>query len=263
MPYIGNRPADPTEADNFVVDNFTAGVGFTAGSSTTVTLSTAPATENAIIVTMDGVTQHHDTYAVSGTTLTFDATIPSGISNIEVQYYIKAILTTVADLSVTSGKLAGGAVTAGKIGTGGVSANTQLAAGVVTAHATAADIAKTDIAQSFSAAQRGTVNALGVYHGLGGNTVSLTLTDANHYSLTSNANLTIANPSGINAGQGGSIVFTSNGSYTVSWGSYWRFATGTAPTMSTTAGKQDRVDYYVASSNTIHAVATIDLLGTA
>jgi len=33
--------------------------------------------------------------------------------------------------------------------------------------------------------------------------------------------------------------------------------------MSTTAGKQDRVDYYVASSNTIHAVATIDLLGTA
>ena len=34
MPYIGNRPADPTEADNFVVDNFTAGVGFTAGSST-------------------------------------------------------------------------------------------------------------------------------------------------------------------------------------------------------------------------------------
>ena len=271
MAYIGNRPADPTEADNFIVDNFTAGVGFTAGSSTTVTLSTAPATENAIIVTMDGVTQHHDTYAVSGTTLTFDATIPSGITNIEVQYYIKAILTTVADLSVTSGKLAGGAVTAGKIGTGGVSANTQLTAGVVTAHAfgdgeietKVPTLAKTDAAQSFSAAQRGTINTLGVYHGLGGNTVSLTLTDANHYSLTTNANLTVANPSGINAGQGGSIVFTSNGSYTVSWGSYWRFATGTAPTMSTTAGKQDRVDYYVASSNTIHAVATIDLLGTA
>jgi len=40
-------------------------------------------------------------------------------------------------------------------------------------------------------------------------------------------------------------------------------ATGTAPTLSTVAAKQDRIDYYVFSSNTIHAVATIDLLGTA
>ena len=147
-------------------------------------------------------------------------------------------------------------------------ATTKISSGVVgdssvTYNSLNANTAHLDRNNNFTVAQRGTINALGVYHGLGGNTVSLTLTDANHYSLISNANLTIANPSGINAGQGGSIVFTSNGSYTVSWGSYWRFATGTAPTMSTTAGKQDRVDYYVASSNTIHAVATIDLLGTA
>ena len=73
----------------------------------------------------------------------------------------------------------------------------------------------------------------------------------------------MANPSNVTAGQGGAIVFTSNGSYTVSWGSQWRFPTGTAPTMSTTAGKVDRVDYFVQSANTIHSVATIDLLGTA
>lgn len=143
MAYIGNRPADPTEADNFVVDNFTAGVGFTAGSSTQLTLSNAPATENAIIVTMDGVTQHHNTYSVSGTTLTFDEAIPSGVSNIEVQFYIKAILTTVADASVTAAKLDSGAVTAGKIATGGVSANTQLAAGIVTSHGIAANAVTT------------------------------------------------------------------------------------------------------------------------
>lgn len=115
MPYIGNRPADPTEADNFVVDNFTAGVGFTAGSSTTVTLSGVPATENAIIVTMDGVTQHHDTYSVSGTTLTFDTAIPSGVSNIEVQFYIKAIFTTVAGLTIDNSQNAtfAGAVSMG------------------------------------------------------------------------------------------------------------------------------------------------------
>ena len=127
----------------------------------------------------------------------------------------------------------------------------------------AANVVYTHKQNAFSNAQYGTPKALGVYHGLAGNTVTLTLSDANHYTLTTNANLTIVNPSGINTGQGGSIVLTSNGSYTVSWGSYWRFASGTAPTMSTVAGKQDRIDYYVASSNTIHTVATIDLLGTA
>ena len=127
-----------------------------------------------------------------------------------------------------------------------------------------ANTAHTDRNQEYTVAQRGSISNLGVRNGAAGNTVTLTMTDANHYSLTSNANLTIANPTLTSAvGQSGSLTFTSNGSYTVSWGSYWRFALGTAPTMSTTAGKQDRVDYYVYSSNTIHAVATIDLLGTA
>lgn len=167
--------------------------------------------------------------------------------------------TDLAVGAVTTHSIAAGAIDAGDIGTGGVSANTQLAAGVVTAHATAADIAKTDVAQSYSAAQRGTISALGVQT----STVTLDLATANHFSLTANGNITIANPSNITAGQGGSIVITANGSYTTSFGSQWRFATGTAPTMSTVAGKQDRLDYYVVSSNTIHTVATIDLLGTA
>ena len=126
-----------------------------------------------------------------------------------------------------------------------------------------ANVVYTHRTNSYSNAQSGTIKALGVYHGLAGNTVTLTLSDSNFYSLTSNANLTMANPTGITAGQAGSLTFTANGSYTVSWGSYWRFAGGTAPTMSTTAGKQDRIDYYVAAANTIHAVATIDLLGSA
>jgi hypothetical protein len=117
---------------------------------------------------------------------------------------------------------------------------------------------------SYSAAQRGTISDLGVRSGGGGNlTVTLDMNTANHFKLVANGNITIANPSNIAAGQGGSIVITSNGSYTTSFGSQWRFATGAAPTMSTVAGKQDRLDYYVASSNTIHTVATIDLLGTA
>ena len=127
-----------------------------------------------------------------------------------------------------------------------------------------ANTAHTDRNQSFSVGQRGTISDLGVRSGGGGNlTVTLDMNTANHFKLVANGNITIANPSNIAAGQGGSIVITSNGSYTTSFGSQWRFATGAAPTMSTVAGKQDRLDYYVASSNTIHTVATIDLLGTA
>ena len=123
-----------------------------------------------------------------------------------------------------------------------------------------ANTAHTDRNQSFSVAQRGTISDLGVQ---AAGTLTLDMNTANHFKVVINGNITIANPSNITAGQGGSIVLTANGSYTTSFGSQWRFAEGSAPTLSTSSGKQDRLDYYVASSNTIHTIATIDLLGTA
>ena len=167
--------------------------------------------------------------------------------------------TDLAVGAVTTHSIAAGAIDAGDIGTGAVSANTMLATGVVTAHATAADIAKTDVAQSFTVAQRGSISALGVQT----STVTLDMNTSNYFSLTANGNITIANPTNLTAGQAGAIIVTANGNYTTSFGSQWRFASGTAPTLSTTAGKVDRLDYVVQSSNTIHPIATIDLLGTA
>lgn len=167
--------------------------------------------------------------------------------------------TDLAVGAVTTHSIAAGAIDAGDIGTGAVSANTMLATGVVTAHATAADIAKTDVAQTFSVAQRGSISALGVQT----STVTLDMNTSNYFSLTANGNITIANPSNTTAGQAGALFVTANGNYTTSFGSHWRFAGGTAPTLSTTAAKVDRIDYVVQTSNTIHAVATIDLLGTA
>ena len=167
--------------------------------------------------------------------------------------------TDLAVGAVTTHSIAAGAIDAGDIGTGAVSANTMLATGVVTAHATAADIAKTDVAQSFTVAQRGSISALGVQT----STVTLDMNTSNYFSLTANGNITIANPTNLTAGQAGAIIVTANGNYTTSFGSQWRFASGTAPTLSTTAGKVDRLDYVVQSSNTIHTIAPIDLLGTA
>ena len=122
-----------------------------------------------------------------------------------------------------------------------------------------ANTAHTDRIQSFTVAQRGAISALGVQT----STVTLNMNTSNYFSLTANGNITIANPSNTTAGQAGALFVTANGSFTTSFGSHWRFATGTAPTMSTSAGKVDRIDYVVQSANTIHAVATIDLLGTA
>jgi hypothetical protein len=168
--------------------------------------------------------------------------------------------------------------------TGGINSNTLFTAGVVDQAALASDAVGTaeledssvtynklnantahiDRNNAFTAAQRGTINDLGIFNGAGGNTVTLTLATANHSSLTANSDITFANPSDIatQVGESGSITIVAGGNgFSHNWESYWRFAGGATPSFSTTVGKQDRVDFFVYSSNTIHAVATIDLLG--
>ena len=116
-----------------------------------------------------------------------------------------------------------------------------------------ADTAKTDTAQTFTAAQRGTITTL-----TPGTTVTPDLAVSNNFSLTPVQNTTIANPTNITAGQSGSIFIVQDGtgSRTAAWGSYWDFAAGTAPTLTTTAAAVDRVDYVVRSSTSIHTVFT-------
>ena len=112
------------------VDNFAAGVGFTAGSSTSVTLSSAPGDENRVIVTMDGVTQHHNTFTVSGTTLTFDTAIPSGVANIEARYAQEnPNYTTVADNAITNAKMADDAVGLAELSASGTASSSTFLRG--------------------------------------------------------------------------------------------------------------------------------------
>jgi hypothetical protein len=51
-------------------------------------------------------------------------------------------------------------------------------------------------------------------------------------------------------------VQDATGSRTLAFGSYYDFAGGTAPTLSTAANAVDRLDYIVRSSTSIHAVFT-------
>ena len=92
-----------------------------------------------------------------------------------------------------------------------------------------------------------------------GATVTPDFAASNNYTLTLGQNLTIANPTNLTAGQSGSIFLVQDGtgSRTAAWGSYWDFAGGTAPVLTTTASGIDRVDYIVRSSSSIHAVVTL------
>lgn len=117
------------------------------------------------------------------------------------------------------------------------------------------DLAKTDTAQTYTAAQRGTITTL-----TDGATITPDFAASNNYTVTLGGNRTIANPSNLTAGQSGSIFIVQDGtgSRSLAFGSYWDFAGGTAPTLTTTASAVDRVDYIVRSTTSIHAVFTAD-----
>jgi hypothetical protein len=105
-----------------------------------------------------------------------------------------------------------------------------------------------NVAQSFTAGQRGAVSAL-----TDGATITPDFAIANNFSVTLGGNRTLANPSNQTAGQTGTIVITQDGtgSRTLAYGSNYKFAGGTAPTLTTTANAVDVLVLYVESASRI------------
>lgn len=102
MSYIGNQPTSVA----FLTDSFSG-----TGSQTVFTMSVAPATPSAALVSVSGVVQDPSTYAVSGTTLTFSGAPPSGTGNISVRYLgvpassvLNTAYRTVTELTATAGQ---------------------------------------------------------------------------------------------------------------------------------------------------------------
>jgi|TARA_R100001377_G_scaffold72965_1_gene48859 hypothetical protein len=91
--------------------------------------------------------------------------------------------------------------------------------------------------------------------------IATNLNLSNNFSVTLAGNRTLANPSGITAGQSGSIFITQDGSgsRTLAYGAYFKFVGGTAPVLSTAANSVDRLDYVVATTTKIHAVVSLDV----
>jgi len=80
-----------------------------------------------------------------------------------------------------------------------------------------ADTAKTDVAQTFTASQRGEITTL-----TSASTVTPDFAASNNFTLTLGQNLTLANPTNLVVGQSGSIFLIQDGtgSRTITWGSY-------------------------------------------
>ena len=239
MAYIGRTP----EVGNYSkLDDISASFN---GSLTTFNLTISgdaftASQASQLIVSVAGVLQEPEgAYTVSGSTITFTSAPAGSADFFAVALGNTLNIGTPSDGTVTAAKLADTSVTAAKLGTGAlIGTNIQ---------AFDADTAKTDAVQTFTVSQRGGVTD---YGSLIANTAfRQDLASSNHYKMTLAGSITINNPTNQVAGQSGAIEIVNGGSYTVSWGSDWDFAAGTAPVI--TASGTDLLSYYVSSANNI------------
>jgi len=161
---------------------------------------------------------------------------------------------TIDNLAITTGKLADSAVTDLKIANSTIStaklAFTPLQSSDLgtTVQAYDVDTAKTDVAQTFTAAQRGSYVTL-----TDAATIAVDLSLGNNFQVTLGGNRTLGAPTNVVAGQSGVIrvVQDGSGSKTLAYNSVYKFAGGTAPTLTTTASAVDLLAYHVESGTRI------------
>ena len=112
------------------------------------------------------------------------------------------------------------------------------------------------VTQTFTKAQRGTIVTLS-----DDASISSDFSAANHFVVTLGGNRTLSNPSNVVSGQTGiiRIVQDGTGSRTLAYASNWKFAGGSAPTLTTAANAVDILSYHVAASGFIVATLLKDV----
>jgi hypothetical protein len=111
-----------------------------------------------------------------------------------------------------------------------------------------ADTAKTDVVQSFTAAQRGTVATIA-----GSGTVTPDFAIANNFEMVLSGTTTLAFPSGVASGQSGAIRIEQGDNFVISYSGAWEFPGSTPPSNTTVSGASDLLVYYAHSATAITA----------
>jgi hypothetical protein len=127
----------------------------------------------------------------------------------------------------------------------------------VTIPASTTTLAGLAVAQSYTKAQRGTPVAL-----TDAATIAVDMSLGNNFSVTLGGNRTLGDPSNVTAGQSGVIVITQDGtgSRTLAYaGTKYKFAGGTAPTLTTTAAAVDVLAYYCESATRITVTSLLNV----
>ena len=127
----------------------------------------------------------------------------------------------------------------------------------VTIPASTTTLAGLAVTQSFTKAQRGTPVAL-----TDGATIAVDMSLGNNFSVTLGGNRTLGDPTNVTAGQSGVIVVTQDGtgSRTLAYGgTKYKFAAGTAPTLTTTAAAVDVLAYYCESATRITVTSLLNV----
>lgn len=94
-----------------------------------------------------------------------------------------------------------------------------------------------------------------------GATITPNFSTGNDFSVTLGGNRTMANPTSPTAGQSGVIYISQDatGGRTLSWGTYWKFPGGAAPTLTTTASACDAVFYTVRTTTSITVNSVLNI----
>jgi hypothetical protein len=87
------------------VQDFLNGAGFTAGTTTALTLMNSPSAAQLLSITFDGVVQSHNTWSLAGAVVTFNAAIPANTQVVEAHWYAPSTTAGVGNLNAVSSAL--------------------------------------------------------------------------------------------------------------------------------------------------------------
>jgi len=240
MSYLGNEPQFTQYPSKFFNGD---------GTAMTVTLDYSPPNAAALLVFIDGVRQDTSAYTLSGTSMTFTGTVPSGTNNVQVVHLgLTQDVGVPSDDTITSAKIVDGTIVNADINASAAIADTKISLGTAI-QAYDADTAKTDVSQTWSATQNFADQivqrpemkdyAETVYAG-GNTSTAVTLDETNGnvqtFTMTGNCTFTMPSGAGLQAGTSLTLILTQDGtgSRTGAFTSV-KWAGGTAPTLTTTA----------------------------